>query len=99
MRERDRGKIFCCKHTQQRAEDLDQNAALVEDYETTYALEEESIAVALFEHMKIQEQNGGLFCPICRKGYLNQQRQFIYYEWCQLKLHTQNLCEQSEHIC
>ena len=34
----------------------DANAALVEDYEKTCALEEESIAAALFEHMKIQEQ-------------------------------------------
>ena len=34
----------------------DVDAASVEDYEKTCALEEESIAVALFEHMKIQEQ-------------------------------------------
>ena len=34
----------------------DADAALVEDYEKTCALEEESMAAALFEHMKIQEQ-------------------------------------------
>ena len=34
----------------------DADATLVEDYEKTCALEGESIAAALFEHMKIQEQ-------------------------------------------
>ena len=34
----------------------DADAALTEVYEKTCALEEESIAVALFEHMKIQLQ-------------------------------------------
>ena len=33
----------------------DADAALVEDYEKTCALEEESTATTLFEHMKIQE--------------------------------------------
>lgn len=79
-------------HDDIQAELKQRDAALVEDYEKTCALEEESIAAALFEHMKIQEQeqNGGLFCPICRKGYLNQLRQFIYCDCCQLKLNTQN---------
>jgi len=77
-------------HDDIQAELKQRDAALLEDYEKTCALEEESVAAALFEHLKIQEQNGGLFCPICRKGYLNQQRQFIYCECCQLKLDTQN---------
>lgn len=43
-------------HDDIQAELKQRDAVLLEDYEQTCALEEESVAAALFEHMKIQEQ-------------------------------------------
>ncbi|XP_057824578.1 uncharacterized protein LOC131036657 isoform X1 [Cryptomeria japonica] len=67
------------------------DADLLEDYEKACALEDESLAAAFSEHMKIhEEQNGGLLCPICRKEFLKQRSQLIYCECCELKLDIQS---------
>uniref|UniRef100_A0A0D6R8T1 RPA-interacting protein C-terminal domain-containing protein n=1 Tax=Araucaria cunninghamii TaxID=56994 RepID=A0A0D6R8T1_ARACU len=67
------------------------DAASLEDYEKACELEEESLASAFFEHMQIhKEQNVGLICPICRKGYLKQRPQLIYCEFCDLQLNIQS---------
>jgi hypothetical protein len=56
------------------------DAALLEDYEQTCALEEESVAAALFEHLKIQEQVRTNFHHLF--GINAVQFLFLYYFWC-----------------
>ncbi|KAG6544125.1 hypothetical protein Mapa_014437 [Marchantia paleacea] len=58
------------------SERVGREAAILEEYEATHALEDESLA-AVVEHWQEHEE-GGLLCPLCRTRRLQKSNRVIY---------------------
>ncbi|XP_042502828.1 uncharacterized protein LOC122080036 isoform X2 [Macadamia integrifolia] len=70
-------------------EDLKEELTKLEEYDGTWEdKEDDYLACAVLEHMKLSDGQvrQEIWCPICKRGELQENRRFIYCTLCELQL-------------
>ncbi|XP_031476767.1 uncharacterized protein LOC116248236 isoform X1 [Nymphaea colorata] len=73
------------------AQVIKRDRQLLEDYERIVDDEDKYLAQAVFEHMQLNEkQVDRVWCPVCTRGYMQEDQHIVYCRSCELQLDLQS---------